>query len=39
MADDDILSVEEGWRLYLDERFGDKVTAREKLAIRSTTAS
>jgi len=33
MADDDILSVEEGWRLYLEERFGDKITTREKLAI------
>jgi DNA invertase Pin-like site-specific DNA recombinase len=30
---DDILSVEVGWRLYLDERFGDKITDCEKREI------
>jgi len=33
MADDDILSLEDGWRLYLEKRFGDKITSREKLSI------
>ena len=30
LNDDDILSVEDGWRLYLDERFGDQITTEEK---------
>ena len=33
MAPDDILSVEDAWALYLEERFGDSITDREKLAI------
>jgi hypothetical protein len=32
MADDKILSLEDAWRLYLDEHFGD-ITTREAAAI------
>jgi hypothetical protein len=31
--DDDILSVTDGWRLHLEERFGDKLSDREKREI------
>ena len=30
MADDDVLSVEEGCHLYLEKRFGDQITTEEK---------
>ena len=33
MGDDDILSVENGWRLHLDEYYGDNLTAGEKREI------
>ena len=31
--DDEILSIEDGWRLYLEERFGHQMTTQEKRSL------